>query len=355
MTRDVSSRLLFVVLLLVIAWAALQVIAPFLAGLTWAAVLVATFRPFHTRLEGAFRGRRWAATTVVTLIVAGFVIVPVAITGVQAAQGGVAAFEWVQQTYNRDSNRPVLTAEYPWLGDLVERGKTLVGLAHVDLRAAAIAGLQRVAQFVAVQGPALVGGALGMLFSFAVMIVGIPVLFAHGEALATAVAEALPMPTPDAKRILADLRDMTRSLFLSVTLTAAVQAGLAGIAFLLLGVPRALPLTALMFFVALLPGGPALVWAPVAVWLAAIGHTWSAVAMAAWGGGVVGTIDNVLRPVLAGRGVKLGGATLFFGMFGGMIAFGLVGLFLGPITLYLTRELLAILKRDIYTEPAASI
>ena len=102
-----------------------------------------------------------------------------------------------------------------------------------------------------------------------------------------------------------------------------------------------------MFFLALVPGGVGLVWAPVAIWLGLGGNTWSAVFMVVWGGGVVGTIDNVLRPPLAGRGVKLDGITLFFGLVGGMAAFGLVGLFLGPIVLYALRELVAILRRRV--------
>ena len=73
--------------------------------------------------------------------------------------------------------------------------------------------------------------------------------------------------------------------------------------------------------------------------------------VAVWGAGVVSTIDNVLRPLFAGQGAKVSGMTLFLGMFGGMAAFGLVGLFLGPILLYMTRELLAILRRDIYEAP----
>jgi len=101
-----------------------------------------------------------------------------------------------------------------------------------------------------------------------------------------------------------------------------------------------------MFFCALVPAGTALVWVPAAIWLAAIGHPWKAIMMAGWGGGVVSTIDNVLRPVFAGKSVTLPGGLLFLGMFGGMTAFGLVGLFLGPIVLYMAREMLGILRRD---------
>ena len=100
MNRDVTTRILFVVLLLVVAWSAIQVIAPFLGGFTWAAVLVVTFRPSHRRLARALHGKTWAATTILTLLVAAFVVVPIGVAAVQAAKGGVAAFEWIQQQYH---------------------------------------------------------------------------------------------------------------------------------------------------------------------------------------------------------------------------------------------------------------
>ena len=146
---------------------------------------------------------------------------------------------------------------------------------------------------------------------------------------------------------------MTRSVFISVGVTAAAQAALGGIALFVLGVPYAAPLTAVMFFCALIPAGTAVVWVPAAIWLAANGDTGKAIVLAAWGAGVVSTIDNLLRPLLVGKGANISGMTLFLGMFGGMAAFGLVGLFLGPMLLYVTGELLAILRRDIYEAPSA--
>ena len=348
MYRDTASRLLFVLLLLAVAWSSVRIVAPFIAGLTWAAVLVVTFRPFHRRLRAACGGRDWPATTIVTLLVAAFVVVPVTAAALQAFQGAVAGFEWVQSVRDGTTTGPSLIQQHPWIGDLVDQGKRLVGLANVDLKALGIRALQGLAAFLAAAGPVLVGGALGLAFSFLVMIVGIPLLFAHGEGMRDALASALPMPLDDAQRILQDIGDMTRSVFISVGLTAAVQALLGVIGFAVLGVPRPATLGAVMFFMALVPGGVGLVWVPVAIWLAANGHNWSALLMVLWGGGVIGTSDNVLRPLLAGRGVKLNGVMLFFGMFGGMISFGIVGLFLGPIILYTLQELVAILRRDVY-------
>ena len=354
MHKDATSRVLFVILLVLVAWAAIRVLLPFLTGLTWAAVLVVTFRPAHRRLAHALGGRTWAATALVTLLVATFVVVPVAIAAGQAIQGALAAFGWVQHTYQAGPGAG-MEALPPWLADLVERGKVLVGLAGVDLHEKVVQWLRRIVEFFATRGSALVGGTLGMTFSFLVMILGIPLLFARGESLTEALARALPLRLEDGRRILADIGSMTRSVLISVGLTALVQAALAGLAFLVLGVPRPLSLSAVTFFSAIIPGGVAFVWIPVSVWLAANGQPWSAAAMAAWGALVVGTIDNVLRPMFAGRGVKLEGAALFLGMVGGMIAFGLVGLFLGPIALYAAKELVAILRRDAYAEPAPTV
>ncbi len=347
MNRDPSVRLLFALVLVLVLWSAYEVVAPFLVGFMWAAVLVVTFRPFHSRLERTFRGRRWMASTVVTLLVAAFVVVPLVVAVAQVVEGGVAAYGWVA-TLQPGGGDLGTGDRWPWVGNALNRAKHLVGIAHIDLNAAAISGVRTAGAIVADRGPALVGGALGLTFSFIVMIVGMPVFFTHGRQFSKAVAGALPIPEADATRIVDDLQEMTRSLMISAGLTSAAQAALGGIALYVLGVPYALPLTATMFFLSVLPLGTAVVWLPAAIWLAYTGHAWKAVMLFAWGAGVVSTIDNVLRPLFAGKGVKLSGLLLFLGMFGGMMAFGLMGLFLGPIALYMTRELVAILRRDIY-------
>src|SRR6185369_10945246 len=118
MYRDTTSRFLFVLLLLAMAWFAGLVIAPFLAGLTWAAVLVVTFRPFHRRLRAASGGRDWAATMVVTLLVAAFVVVPVTAAAFKAFQGAVAGFEWAQSVREGAATGPSLVEQHPWVGEL---------------------------------------------------------------------------------------------------------------------------------------------------------------------------------------------------------------------------------------------
>jgi len=343
MTKE-TTPLLYAALLAAVFWLAWLVLKPFLPGFVWAAVLVAAFRPLHTWLSRRFGGRAWLASSVVTLLVAGFVVVPIVVAVIQVTQGAIAGYEWVQTSYAAEGFDLGLDQRFPWVGDATTRAKDLIGLADVDLQAATMTAVKKLGNFVAANGPAIAGSAFGMVFSFVVMIVMMVVLFASGGSLAAMIAEALPLPRADVLRVVADLTVLTRSVFISVGLTAVVQALLAGVMMMILGIPHALPLTAAVFFSALLPGGTALIWIPVSIGLAVTGRPWACGIFVAWCAGVVSTIDNVLRPIFAKSGVEIPGMMLFIGMFGGLIAFGIVGLFLGPIILYLLRELTIVAK-----------
>jgi predicted PurR-regulated permease PerM len=344
-TRE-TRPLFYAALLAAVFWLAWLVLKPFLPGFVWAAVLVAAFRPLHTKLSAWFGGRAWLASSIVTLLVAAFVVVPVVLAVVQVVQGAVQGYQWVQTSYAAEGFDLGLQQRWPWLEDAGVRVKEVIGLANVDLQAAAMTAVKKLGNFVAANGPGIVGGAFGIVFSFLVMIVMMVVLFADGDRLSAAAVDALPLPRATAERVLQDLGLMTRSVFMSVGLTALVQAALAGVMMLILGVPHAFTLTAALLFAALLPGGTAIVWIPVAIWLAANGRPWACGIFVLWCAGVVSTIDNFLRPFFAKSGVKLPGMMLFVGMFGGLIAFGIVGLFLGPIILYLLRELMAAVNEE---------
>ncbi|HZN55301.1 MAG TPA: AI-2E family transporter [Candidatus Polarisedimenticolaceae bacterium] len=345
MHRDVRA-LLFAALLAAVLWCSWLVLKPFVNGMIWAAVLVVTFKPLHARLAVRFRGRSWAASAVVTLVVAAFIVVPIVVAAAQVVQGATQAYEWVQTSY--DQQGPVVEAgeRWPWIEDAVARAKELMGVADVDVRAVAVNFVKKLGAVAAAKAPAFLGNMLGVVFSFVIMLVMMFVFFSSGGEIVAAIARYLPLERADSDRILLDTALMTRSVFISVGLTALVQAVLGTFGLIALGVPNAVTLGAAMFFAALLPGGTGVVWIPVAIWLAATGHPWKGIILAAWGAGVISTIDNVLRPYFARGGVKLPTSLLFLGMLGGLLAFGVVGLFAGPIILYLMRELLDVLRRE---------
>jgi predicted PurR-regulated permease PerM len=177
-------------------------------------------------------------------------------------------------------------------------------------------------------------------------------LFHDGPALVAMVRRFLPMSDAERDALFVELRQVTRSIFFGVLATALVQGALGGVGFAIVGIPQPVTFGAAMFFFALLPGGTALVWGPAVVWLFATGSWGKATFLLIWGVVAVSSIDNLLRPLFIGRGVRLNTLLIFFGLFGGMLAFGLVGLFLGPLIITLFLILVEVARRDL-ARPAA--
>ena len=129
------------------------------------------------------------------------------------------------------------------------------------------------------------------------------------------------------------LINTTRSVVLGLLGTALGQGIVAGVGFWIAGVPGMLTLSALVCILSIVPVGPPLIWGPVAIWLYTQGQTGMAVFMVLWGALAVASVDNFLKPVLIARGTSLPLSLIFLGVFGGVIAFGFLGLILGPILL----------------------
>jgi predicted PurR-regulated permease PerM len=144
-----------------------------------------------------------------------------------------------------------------------------------------------------------------------------------------------------------ELNAATRAIFYGVVMTAAVQAVLGTLGFALAGVPFPVLFGGALFFAAMLPSGTVLVWLPIALWVLISGRTGWGIFLLVWGGGVVSTVDNLLRPIFIGRGLRMHMLLVFFGTLGGMIAFGLIGLFTGPLVITFFLFLIEVAKRDL--------
>lgn len=125
----------------------------------------------------------------------------------------------------------------------------------------------------------------------------------------------------------------TRGVVYGILGTAIVQGVLAGIGFWFAGVPAAPLLGLVTFFLSPVPVGPPLVWGPAAIWLFAQDHLGWGVFMLIWGTAVVSSIDNVIKPLIISHGSNLPFALVLLGVLGGVIAFGFIGVFLGPTLL----------------------
>jgi len=152
------------------------------------------------------------------------------------------------------------------------------------------------------------------------------------------------------------LVNTTRSVVFGLVGTALGQAVVAGIGFWIAGVPGILMLCTLVFVLSIVPIGPPLVWGPSAIWLYSQGETGMAVFLVLWGLLAVSSVDNFLKPILIARGSSLPLALIFLGVFGGVIAFGFLGLILGPLLLAIGLALFtAWLKRPVIRLAEAAV
>jgi predicted PurR-regulated permease PerM len=169
-------------------------------------------------------------------------------------------------------------------------------------------------------------------FALALLISGVLYVWAEDfGAVLNQIAERLGGEM--GRRQIAVVESTIRGVFKGVIGTAAAQAGLALFGFWLAGVPGAFLLAIGTFFLSLIPGGPIVLWLPAAIWLNANGHGGWAIFMAIWGLVVVGGSDNLIRPLLIGKGVEAPMVLIFLGVVGGLFAFGFLGLFIGPTLL----------------------
>jgi predicted PurR-regulated permease PerM len=180
------------------------------------------------------------------------------------------------------------------------------------------------------QGVALGAGVLYLSLSVLLLFF----LYRDGVALATRLQQVTGRIAGARAQQLVDLAISTvRGVVYGILGSLLAQGILAGVGFLVAGVPGAFLLGFLTLFLALLPGGPALLWLPASLWLYQQGATGWAIFLALWGLLVVSTADNIVKPYFIGRGSDLPFILVLLGVLGGAIAFGVIGIFLGPTLL----------------------
>jgi predicted PurR-regulated permease PerM len=335
---DLARYTLGVLTLVALIIASLWTLRPFLGATIWAAMLVVATWPALLWFQARLWGRRSLAVTVMVLILLLLFVLPVtaAITTI-AAHADEAINAAKSLTASGLPALPDWIAKFPYLGPkAVEMWN--------DVLAAGVAGLQeKVAPYAREVGAWLLAqagvvGALTLQFLLTVIVAAL--MYAQGETAATKIRHfgfRLGGERGEDAVVLAG--KAIRGVALGVGVTAIVQAVLGGIGLAVAGVPFAAFLTALMFVLCIIQVGPIIVLLPATIWVFYNGSTGWGVFMAVWTV-VVGMLDNVLRPVLIKRGADLPLLLIFAGVIGGLLGFGLVGIFVGPVILAVSYTLI---------------
>lgn len=329
-------------LLLLILYTALLILTPFLPALAWAAILTIIVYPGYQALCHLLGGRTTTAAALVTVLIAVVILLPVfqlagflaeeAAEAVKALrrlneEGGIGGWKekvWVQS----------VVGLWEWVSELFAP-------LGVDLKSAALQGAQLSSGFVVATVKGLAQNVFVFVVNVLIILFSLFFFLRDGKSFCERAQRLLPMDREKQEHLFANIVNSVYAVIHGCIVTAMIQGLLAGLAYWFLGVPFAVLLGVVTAFAALFPiGGSSLVWVPTSLYLFFQGEYVRGAILLGWGAGIVGTVDNVLKPLFIGTRLRLPMIFLFFSIIGGMNLFGVLGLVLGPVLFALLVALL---------------
>jgi predicted PurR-regulated permease PerM len=325
----------------------LLVLRPFVSAALWAVILCFTTWPLFLRLEGLLAGRRTLSALIATLLLAAVIAVPVLILGATLTDNVSSLIKAGQKLIlEGPPSPPDWVANIPLVGSRIADYWNYLNESSA-VRLQELARLLPAAKTVALWG----GSALATgVFQIALSLLIAFFFYRDGQAAANQLHTAFHRIAGERGDPLLELAGATiRAVVYGVLGTALLQGVVAAIGFAIAGVPGSVSLGFATFVLSFLPGGPLIVAAPAAFWLYREGSTGWAVFILAWGL-MVGMLDNVVKPLLISRGGSTPMILVMLGVLGGALAFGVIGMFLGPTLVALGYSLL-----EQWAESASSV
>jgi predicted PurR-regulated permease PerM len=321
----------------VIAW-------PFLTPIVTATLLAIAFYPLFIRISRYIRNRSGAAL-LATLIVLIAILLPTVLIVNKLAHETTALYGWLNEQQSQEGG----WREYA--GSLVDPAlewlAAMTGISRQQLRQAALDRLQNASSALLKWAKSLVVNIVGTIVDTVIMLVTLFFLIRDGERIRERIGSILPIEAHRFQQLTDTISASIAANIYGVLAVALAQGTLGAIGYAIAGLPSVMLWSVATALFSMIPfAGAASVWVVASIYLIAIGHWGKALFMFAWGAGVISTTDNVVRPlVLSGR-VKLHTLLIFFSLLGGVRAFGITGLFVGPIIVSVATALLNILAEE---------
>ena len=338
----------FPIFLLALCVVSCIVLRPLVYGIAWGAVFAFLWHPVHRYI-----GRnRWLAAhpnicaSLSFALLMGTLTIPLAYTLQAILSEFLSAYETLSAyiLHIKDAGLPPLDSflpeslhEYvaPLLSDKERIASTLTSIA------------QTAAGFLQNLSKGVLQWTGSFIFQGFIAVMTMFFMIRDGAAVVAYIRDFIPLPRDGREHFIDNTGRIMNSVAYGVIFTVGIQALLGGVGWWATGLPKAFLASAAMFIFGMLPMGTALVWLPGGIYLILSGSVGLGIALLLWGFIVVSSIDNILRPILIGSGSSMPTLALIIGLSGGIAAWGLLGVFLGPLTLALFLSVLDLYRSEI--------
>lgn len=325
MEQHLERWLVGTAILILLILGAYLVLSPFLIPVAWAIILVISTWPLFRMARDLFGGREGFAAMVMTSLLVLAVVGPVVIFYVALAEEVKAVFTSLQAWLIEGPPKlppfleEILKERFPGLyGDLGAWQKFIRDQESKWIKELLSSGRDI--------GVILARAGLTILTSF--------FIYRHGEMLVAQTRAVFHRLAGERIwQLLHPIGEMIKAVVYGLLLTATARGILGGLAYWAVGLKAPILLGSVTALLALIPFGPVLIWFPSGLWLLSQGAFWQGIALLIWGVVVISWIDNFMHSLFISRATKVPFLLVFFGVMGGILSFGLIGIFLGPVIL----------------------
>lgn len=321
----------FYLLLAVVSIAFCLVLWPFFGAVFWGTILAIIFTPLNNWLTRRMGGRRNLASLATLTLCMLIVVLPLIFVTGSLIQEGSTVYQQIrsgQLNFGAFFQKAV-HALPPSVGRVLDR----FGLTELsDLQQKLTKSAAQASQIIATQALSIGQNTFQFMVSFGVMLYLLFFLLRDGPQISRLIMRAIPLSEPQKQHLLRKFTTVARATVKGNIVVAAVQGALGGLIFWILGIQGALLWGVLMAFLSLLPAvGAALVWGPVAIYFLLTGAIGNGSILIGFCVLVIGTVDNVLRPILVGKDTRMPDWVVLISTLGGMALFGINGFVIGPL------------------------
>lgn len=324
------------------------VIEPFFTTLMIAGVLTILFYGVYKRILKLFRGSARTASVATCMIVLFIIVVPLALFIFLLAKEGIDMYGTISAKVSSGAFDFLFKwKEGGWFYDLKIKLAPVIDFDKLDIKSLVVDTARNVSTFLVAQSAEIAKNIGSILLSSIIMLFSMFYLFKDGNKFIEKLTILSPLPKKYEVEIIRRVRETVKAIAFGVFLTAIIQGMVAGIGYTIVGVPSPIFWATATAFFSLIPlVGTATIWVPIALITILTGNYVGGVFLGLWGVFVVGTIDNLVAPMLIGSRAKTYPLLTFFVVIGGIWVFGLQGLVFGPMVLILLLTLLHIYELE---------